>query len=129
MKGIAIVLFFSLLLGGCAQKKQEPVDRVVTGIQVRYEHQDNTLLRNYTKPSSVRSILTYLRFLKPFGPVIPEGQQDTTCQFTLHYSHGPDSVYMQRGHKYLRRDDGDWQTISTSHASLLYPILLLLPSD
>ena len=63
-----------------------------------------------------------------YNSYIPQGEFDSTCSITLHYSHGPDSVYLQQGN-YLCRDGGDWQNIDDSRASLLYPMLLLLPSD
>lgn len=129
MKKIVIVMVFCVLLGGCSAGRHEPPYRVVTSIQVKYQQYNDTLLRTYTKSASIQSILTYLRFLKPFGPVLPQGEQTANCQFTLQYSHGPDSVYLQRGNEYLQRDGGDWQTINTSYGSLLYPLLLLLPSD
>ena len=129
MKRIVFLLIFCLFLGGCAGEKKEPVYRVVTGVQVQYQRRGDTINRTYTKSASIQSILTYLRILKPFGPVNPEGTDESTCQITLQYSHGPDSVYLQQGQRYLRRDDGDWETIDTSRASLLYPLLLLLPSD
>lgn len=128
MKKFAIFLAACLLLTGCARKK-EPLDRVVTGVQVQFQQQSDTIERTYTKNTSIQSILTYLRFLKPFGPVLPKGEPETTCRFTLHYSHGQDTVYLQRGNHYLQKDGGDWQTITTAYGSLLYPMLLLLPSD
>ena len=128
MKRIGFLLILAVLLTGC-RKQAEPITRVVTGVQVEYDRNGEILSRNYSKPSSVQSVLTYLRILRPFGPTVPKGDFDTTCRITLHYSHGPDSVYLQQGNKYLRRDEGDWQTIDDTRANLLYPLLLLLPSD
>ena len=62
-------------------------------------------------------------------PVIPEEETADTCQITLEYSYGPDSVYLQQGSRYLRRDGGDWESIDRTRGTLLYPMLLLLPSD
>lgn len=129
MKKIAWLLMFSLLLGGCSLSRKTPDYRVVTGVQVQYRQQDSTIERTYTKSASIQSVLTYLRLLRPFGPVTPEGEANSTCQITLQYSHGPDSVYLQQGQRYLRKDDGDWENINNSYASLLFPLLLLLPSD
>ena len=128
MKQIGTVLLLMVLLTGCS-KPPEPIARVVTGVQVEYNRNGETISRNYVRHASVQSVLTYLRILRPFGPAIPTGAYDSTCRITLHYSHGPDSVYQQQGNRYLRRDEGDWQTIDESRANLLYPILLLLPSD
>lgn len=128
MKRIGILLILAALLAGCG-KKTEPVTRVVTGVQVEYNRGEDTIYRAYTKPSSVQSVLTYLRILRPFGPTVPKGEHESTCRITLRYSHGPDSVYLQQGNRYLCRDGGDWQNIDNNRANLLYPLLLLLPSD
>ncbi len=126
MKRLAIFLILAILLGGCGRK--ETVYRVVTGVEVEYRQQTDTIRRTYHKPGSMQSILTYLRILQPYGPVNPDGEQDSSCQIILHYSTGPDSVYLQQG-QYLQKDGGDWEAVDTSRASLLYPLLLLLPSD
>jgi len=127
MKRMLVVLIAICLFSGCGARKD--VCRVVTGVQVDYKRQDGTIHREYTSPASMQSVLTYLRILKPYGPVIPEGNADTECRITLHFSHGPDSVYLQQGQRYLQKDGGDWEHIDPSRASLLYPLLLLLPSD
>ena len=128
MKRIGIFILLACLLVGCKQQT-EPATRVVTGVQVEYYRNGETISRTYTKASSVQSVLTYLRILRPFGPTIPQGEFDSGCQITLQYSHGPDSVYIQQGDKYLRKDGGDWENIDNARANLLYPMLLLLPSD
>lgn len=128
MKRMIILIILAFFLGGCARTQTPPTYRVVTRVEVAYQQQDNTIQRIYHKPGSMQSILTYLRILQPFGPVNPEGEQDSSCQITLHYSTGPDSVYIQQG-QYLQKDGGDWESVDSTRASLLYPLLLLLPSD
>lgn len=128
MKRIAVFLIFAILCSGCTARKP-PDLRVVTGVQVQYEQPGRTLTRSYTKPASIQYILNYLRILRPFGPVNPEPSQEVSCRFTLQYSQGPDSVYLQQGNRYLRRDDGNWGIIDSARAALLFPLLLLLPSD
>lgn len=128
MKRIGIFILLAFLLAGC-KKQETPVTRVVTGVQVEYQRNGETVSRTYTKPSSIQSVLTYLRILRPYGPTVPQGEYESTCSITLRYSHGPDSVYFQQGNKYLQKDGGDWEYIDNSRASLLYPLLLLLPSD
>lgn len=129
MKRIGIIFLLVVLLTGCGKKEEPSIHRVVTGVQVEYNRGDDTIYRTYSKPTSVQSVLTYLRILRPYGPTVPKGEYDSTCRITLHYSHGPDSVYVQQGNSYLCRDGGDWQNIDDARASLLYPMLLLLPSD
>lgn len=129
MKRLFFLIISVFFLGGCTRTPALPTYRVVTGVDVAYQQADNTIVRSYRKPSSMESILTYLRILDPYGPVMPEGEYDFGCKITLHYSSGPDTVYIQQGSQYLQRDGGDWETVDTSRASLLYPLLLLLPSD
>jgi hypothetical protein len=129
MKRMCFFLILALFLGGCSHTEKTPTYRVVTGVDVEYHQQDNSIFRTYHNTTSVESILTYIRILDAHGPVLPEGESHTTCKITLHYSSGPDCVYIQRGSRYLQKDGGDWETVDTSRASLLYPLLLLLPSD
>ena len=128
MKRIVVFLILLCVFSGC-RKEQSPAVRVVTGIDVEFAHGSQTLHRTYTKPASIQSVLTYLRILKPFGPVIPQSDTNTYCRITLHYSHGADTEYLQLGTGYLQRDQGDWEQIDDARASLLYPLLYLLPSD
>ena len=128
MKKTVILLIICVILCGC-KKEKEPEHRVVTGIQVEYHQGENVLHRSYKKTENVQFVLNYLRILNPFGPVIPEGRQADNCRITLQYSHGPDSVYLQQGSAYLCRNGGPWESIDSARASLLYPMLLLLPSD
>lgn len=129
MKKLAFLLALCMLLCGCKKKETPPKHRVVTGVQVEYHQGEKVLQRSYHKTENVQFILNYLRILKPFGPVIPEGKSSDNCRITLEYSHGPDSVYLQQGNSYLRRNDGAWESIDRSRGTLLYPMLLLLPSD
>lgn len=128
MKKLVILLIFPLLLWGC-KAREEPTFRVVTGVEVRYEREDGILIRSYEKPASIQSILTFLRILQPFGPVNPDADADSSCRITLHHSAGEDTVYLLRGQRYLQKNNGDWENVNASRASLLYPLLLLLPSD
>ena len=129
MKKTVFLLIFCVILCGCKKKETPPDHRVVTGVQVEYHQGEKVLLRNYQKTENVQFMLNYLRILKPFGPVIPEGRQTDNCRITLQYSYGPDSIYLQQGNSYLCRNGGVWESIDRTRASLLYPMLLLLPSD
>ena len=129
MKKIGIFLLVAALLTGCGKKETPAVHRVVTEVQVEFDRDGETITRTYTKNSSVESVLTYLRILRPFGPTVPQGDFDSTCRITLSYSDGSNSEYVQQGNRYLQRDGGDWQNIDASKGSLIYPMLLLLPSD
>lgn len=129
MKKICIILLLAVLLTGCGKEETPTVHRVVTGVQVEFDRGGETITRTYTKNTSVESVLTYLRILRPFGPTVPKGEFDSTCRITLAYSDGSASEYVQQGNQYLQKDGGDWQNIDNSRGSLIYPLLLLLPSD
>lgn len=129
MKRIAVLLVICVALCGCEKEEKVPEHRVVTGVQVEYHQGEKVLQRSYHKTENVQFMLNYLRILKPFGPVIPEGESSDSCRITLEYSHGPDTVYVQRGSSYLCRNGGDWESIDHTRGTLLYPMLLLLPSD
>ena len=129
MKRTVLLLILCGLLWGCEKKEDSPVHRVVTGVEVEYRQGDKVLNRSYTKMESVQSVLNYLRILKPFGPVIPTEKSIDGCRITVHFSHGPDTVYLQQGNSYLCCNGGDWESIDSNRATLLYPMLLLLPSD
>ena len=104
MRRIGIFLLLMVMLAGCSKKPEPVIRRVVTGVQVEYHRNGETIFRNYTKLSSVESVLTYLRILRPFGPTHPKGEFDSSCRITLRYNQGPDSVYLQQGNQYLQRD-------------------------
>ena len=129
MKRICFLMIFCLFLWGCKTQEPPPAHRVVTGVQVEYRQGDQLLERTYTRPENVRAVLNYLRILNPHGPVIPEEGNGNGCRITLHYSSGPDTVYLQNSNAYLSRNHGQWATIDEKRAPLLYPLLLLLPSD
>ena len=129
MKHIAAMVIFMFFLCGFTRGSAEPACRVVTGIQICYENNEKTLCRTYTQDAHIRSVLNYLRMLHPKGNAIPDFPAHGTCQIILRYSSGPDSVIQQQDGTWLRRDNGPWQQIDTNQTQLLYPLLLLLPSD
>ena len=129
MKRIGLLLALCFMLTGCVRAEKLPVCRVVTGVQVELQQNGKLLRRSYTKTESVQAMLNYLRILKPYGPVIPEAGDGDGCRITLQFSHGPDTVYLQQGNSYLCCDGGRWETIDGNRATLLYPMLLLMPSD
>ncbi len=128
MKRIVWFLLVSFFLAGCTAGRM-PECRVVTGVEVQYQMPEGQLTRTYTTQSSIQSVLNYLRMLEPTGIAVPAAETEFTCRFTVHYSHGPDAVLFQHGSHCLRWENADWQGINDAQAHLLYPLLLLLPSD
>ena len=128
MKKIAVILAVVLILGGCSKQKEAPY-RVITGVQVEYQQRGETLTRIYNRQESIGSVMNYLRMLKPAGPVQPQGDYSCSCRITVRYSDGSGKVFVQQGNDCLKQDDGAWKKIDVHQAQLLYPMLLLLPSD
>ena len=128
MKKFWVILAIALILTGCERRTEAPC-RVVTGVQVEYQQRGETLTRIYTRQESIGSIMNYLRMLKPAGSVQPQGEHPCSCRITVRYSNGPDKVFFQQGNDYLQQDGGVWKRIDVQQARLLYPLLLLLPSD
>ena len=129
MKRVIFLLIACVFLWGCEKEEEAPIHRVVTGVAVEYHRGNKILRRHYTKTENVQSILNYLRILEPFGPVIPEEGDADSCRSTVEFSSGPDTVYEQRGSSYICCNDGDWEQIDSNRATLLFPMLLLMPSD
>ena len=127
MKQIAVMICICCLLSGC--RKQESAYRVVTSVEVNYRQGENAIHRIYTRDENITAVLNYLRMLRPYGPVTPEETDDLSCEIILKFSHGADTVYTQMGYDYLRKDKESWTKIDDTRASLLYPLLLLMPSD
>ena len=128
MKKLAAGLVLAMLLVGCGKTEAVP-PRVVIGVEVVYQQHGELLQRSYFREESMRMLLLYLRMLDPRGPMIPEQEDDISCQFILRYSDGTESVFLQQGITYLQKNGGAWEKIDAEQAQLLYPLLLLLPSD
>ena len=128
MRTITLILLLGLLLGGCGKAAEAPC-RIAVGVEVVYQQHGEELQRTYVRQESIRSVLNYLRLLKPKGPVIPEAGEDGGCRITVHYLDGTSREFLQWGNTYLQKSGGDWKKIDTAQAQLLYPLLLLLPSD
>ncbi len=129
MRKIGALLICILILSGCGNRQTAEVCKVVTGVEVQYQQRGEKIERTYTRQESIGSVMNYLRMLKPAGPVIPEESDSGSCRITVHYSYGPDKVFLQQGNDYLQQDGGVWKQIDRQQAQLLYPLLLLLPSD
>ena len=129
MKSIAALLLLGVFLCGFTSATQSPSCRVVTGVQVEYENKGTALTRTYTQDAHIRSVLNYLRMLHPKGNAVPDFPAQSICRIRLQYSSGPDSVFLLQDAAYLRQNDGPWQQIDPQQTQLLYPLLLLLPSD
>lgn len=128
MKRIGILLVLAVMLTGCGRHAEIPC-RVITGVDVQYQQGGAWVERTYFQQESMEAVLNYLRMLKPEGIVLPDDPQTINCQITVHFSDGTDKLFFQQGNIYLREGDGAWEKIDRQQAQLLYPLLLLMPSD
>jgi len=128
VKKCILLFMLAFLCSGCTQESP-PAYRVVTGIEVVYVQNGNELHRSYTSTESIQHLLNYLRLLNPREPGLSEIPTPPNCHISLQYSYGPDCNYYLSDNQYLCRDDGLWLPVNPAQAQLLYPTLLLLPSD
>lgn len=131
-----LLLFFLFLpalfsLSASRGPAAPPVCTVVTQVDVVYAHPEITVLRTYTQPQKIASILNYLRLLQYRGKpqIDPETISDDRYRITLHYSDGCRRVYRQYAYRYLSKNFRPWEKVDSSQAQLLYPLLQLLPAD
>ena len=122
------VLFALMLLCGCTKQQEPLANRVVTGVDVIYSREGKEISRTYNRQESIHAVLNYLRLLEKGTVAVPE-ETANRCEFRIHYSYGADTVILQWGDQYLQRNGAPWQSIDSNHGQLLYPLLLLLPSD
>ena len=136
MKKSSKILVFICILGallpGCGKAaNKKPVYRVVTGVDISFQHEDSLLSRHYTDNEKVESVLMYLRLLKPLVKPsdFAELSGNDIYRITLHLSDGVDKDFYQAQHRYLIRPDNSWSLIDPGQASELYRLMRHYPSD
>ena len=140
MKNIAskrlfgFVLSLTFLCSGCCRVSPETGGkpyRVVTRIDVFYENDDLTTMRQIFREEKMRPILDYLRYLDPYGTPREDPDQITgnDCFITLYYSDGSQCVYQQRSDLYFRKDSGPWKRVDPAKAMELKMLLWMIPGD
>ena len=130
-------LFFFLLLpalfflSASDGRQQAPDCLFVTQIDVVYGSPKPSVLRTYTDPEKMASVLRYLRFLEYRGKpeIDPEQLTGEQVSITLHYSNSCRRVYRQRAYRYFSKNYRPWEKVDSAQAQLLYPLLQLLPGD
>lgn len=123
--------FLMFLLPGCGKFSDKPHYRVVTGVDISFQHEDALLTRHYTQTEKVESVLMYLRLLKPLNKpqVPPELSNDDIYRITLYLSDGVTKDFYQAQHRYLIRPDKRFTMIDPGQASELYRLMRYYPSD
>lgn len=123
-----------LPLGGCSRHStgDSPAPlRIVTEIDINFVDGPLHCRRHYNQDAKMSQVLAYLRQIDPYGkpeedPALADG---SLFQISLTYSDGSKKVYEQKADRYLRLDDGPWETIDPSKAEALGQLLGTLPSD
>lgn len=128
------VLLLLVLLTGCtyyAPPGEHHGSRVVTAVEVSASVDGLLLRRRYTGEEKMRTVLTYLRKLKPqlFANIDPETFRTNAFRITLTLSDGSRQVFHQLHDQYLQKNDGAWHSIDPAYGSALVRLLEELPSD
>lgn len=127
-----LLCFFQAgIFGGCKKDTQKLQTRVVTQVDIRCQRQDVQIHRHYTDEKKMGYVLTYLRLLEPTGAPIrdPHTIRPDVYQITVVTSDGQQTVYRQKGHRYLAINDRPWHAIDPAMAAGLYKLMARLPSD
>ena len=119
------------LLCGCEAKRNAPIFRVVTGVEITCQHEDVQIHRTYTDMQKMEYVLLYLRLLKPLGKpkTDPGAINADVYEITLQLSDGSQKVYKQKDHRYLATDATPWQEIAPEQAEGLYRLMRKIPDD
>ena len=132
----AFFLFLALIVLGQALKtspgpRHAPGSPVVVSADLSCAHEDYLLQRHYTSQEKLRAVLTYLRLVRPLHKTQkdPEAVAGERYCIRLHFSSGPDKVYLQHSHRFLSADRDSWLTLRSPQAKRLHDLMTALPSD
>ena len=133
MRCIFIILL-SLFLCGCsyaALPGENHGSRVITALEIRANENGREQVYRYHTEGKVRTILTYLRRIRPELAVAidPDTFRTNRYTLTLTLSDGTQTVYRQLHNEYLQKDGGMWRSIDPAHGSALARLLQELPPD
>jgi len=128
------MIIIALLLTGCsyaAPPGEAHGSRVITAVEVTATEEGQLRRYRYNTESKVRTLLAYLRRIKPelATNIDPDTFRTNSYRITLLLSDGTQSVYHQLHTEYLQKDGGLWRSIDPAHGSALVRILHELPPD
>ena len=137
MKRLTACLYLAVLslfvFSGCSQNEQaEPIpDRIVTGIDIYCQKPTCTVTRHYTQPEKIEAVLTYLRLLRPIGPVTPteEARQGDLYEIVVHLNNGSHRIHRQQADSFAITRRPFWGAIDKQLGNKLPFLMALLPSD
>lgn len=130
MPAFLLLCFWICCLFGCKAKKP-PVPRVVSSITVVWNRDGHNFTRYYTDIQKMEDILLYLRLAQTEEPpeTAPEVPSDSAYHITVSLINGTKHHYLQQQHRFFRREQEPWQSISPELAAELYALLRHNKSD
>ena len=119
-----------LLLWGCGKEPRQQC-RYVTQIDITCDHDGLQIHRLYKDTEKMEAMLLYLRLLHPGGPPAtdPDIVDADIYEIKVSLSDGTQHLYSQKDHRYFRREQMGWQSISAEKAAQLYTLLRHYQSD
>lgn len=111
----------SCVFSGC-QKKNAPLARVVTAVEISGQHPPLQFSRTYTQNEQMQTILQYLRSIRSHKKVTQMDEERISTGFliTVHLSDGADHIYALLGHRYFKAPGKPWVEIDGNKAAKLY---------
>lgn len=119
----------ALLFGYRVQACATAGDRVVTGIDIFYRQNQDSLERHYTSSEKMQLVLNYLRLLEYAGipDTDPEMYTGNVCRISLQLAGGGSRTYYLYADRFLSVDYRPWQIIVPDRS--LVTVLHLMPND
>lgn len=122
--------FVLLILSGCNKNHSKPaIYRAVTQVDIVTHHREGLVHRRYTSAEKMRSVLMYLRLVKPIGKPTKLPEETDVFLIAVTLSDGQTHYYRQARHQYFSVGNGDWREIEPEAAGKLYKIMAEQPSD
>lgn len=130
MRCFFTLLTLCALLCGCrVQARAAAGDRVVTGVDILYRQNQDSLERHYTSSEKMQLVLNYLRLLEYAGipNTDPEMYTGNVCRICLRLAGGGSRTYYLYADHFLSVDYRPWQQIVPDRS--LVTVLHLMPDD
>ena len=130
-----VLVFFSCLFLCVGCRKAEPAQNIshglVAGVQVRCHFGQHTLIRHYRQPQKVDAFLTYLRQLRPMGPVTPpeESFKKASYEIVVILENGQRRLHRQCAEQYAAKNQSFWGIIDPEIGRQLPLLIFLIPGD
>ena len=126
-----LILLTQLFCGGRGDAGGDIQQSIVVKIETAGTYQGSTWRKTFTEPEKMEAVLHCLRRLQPSEAVDidPESFRTDSCQVTLWYADGSNTVYRQLHNLYQQVDDGTFRQIREGAGTQLIQILYMLEED